>query len=459
MAATTTTAERNDTNMVFVSKNGGQTPQVSKQQQQAPLDPSNIDVSQYPPSGVACLNDCVLLLDGSHRFTSIRLRKEKDLHCKILKISNVNVDEIIGSPYGSVFEIGVDKSIEAQKKSIPKLMKSKKPWKQHKYSSNKYKLFRCYSKNDSKTNSNDNCNDRRNEKEILFRFHGDSTNIDESYTETKDNSNIIDITSRLTTVRPNQQTKVSASQNENTNNNNSNNEKKKCENEQTQNADSNNNGNQSNDNENNEKIENNKEDTEMQTCRKAKTKTKTKEKQVDAQKLTQEDILSMRDTVVTSKSNINRSDNDNKGDNSNNNNNNNNNKHATALIDALAANNESFSSKTVFAQEKYINKKKKKHLTMKFILYECNALNITQFYFIKNRTKTLGMRVDTMSQILTLSNVHSGQQIVCVESLTGLLVGALASKMGGYGRILNGYSTLHPNVTIANEMYNMTYVV
>ena len=55
-------------------------------------------------------------------------------------------------------------------------------------------------------------------------------------------------------------------------------------------------------------------------------------------------------------------------------------------------------------------------------------------------------------------NVHAHQHVLLVESCTGLLLGAIAERMGGYGKIFNGYSEVHPSINIAREMQHLTLV-
>ena len=43
------------------------------------------------------------------------------------------------------------------------------------------------------------------------------------------------------------------------------------------------------------------------------------------------------------------------------------------------------------------------------------------------------MRVDTVSKILTLSNVHASSNMIVMETTQGLLLGAMLERMGGKG--------------------------
>lgn len=47
-----------------------------------------------------------------------------------------------------------------------------------------------------------------------------------------------------------------------------------------------------------------------------------------------------------------------------------------------------------------------------------------------------GLRVDTLSQILSLANVRSNSKVLVVDDTQGLIVSAVAERMGGYGTIV-----------------------
>ena len=46
------------------------------------------------------------------------------------------------------------------------------------------------------------------------------------------------------------------------------------------------------------------------------------------------------------------------------------------------------------------------------------------------------MRIDTLSQILALSNVHSGSNVLLVENCQGLVSGAVLQRLGGKGKLI-----------------------
>ena len=125
------------------------------------------------------------------------------------------------------------------------------------------------------------------------------------------------------------------------------------------------------------------------------------------------------------------------------------------LINKIAESSKTFHLKTEFSKEKYLKSKKAKH-TSKFITLKANSSNITEMYFHRKPEKTMGIRMDTLSQLLSLANIHHNQYVLCVESCTGLIVGSIAERMNGFGKIFNVYCEKNPIMEIANKMFNLT---
>ena len=53
----------------------------------------------------------------------------------------------------------------------------------------------------------------------------------------------------------------------------------------------------------------------------------------------------------------------------------------------------------------------------------------------------MNMRMDTISQILTYSNLAAHRNVMILESSKGILLSAAVERVGGYGKIVN----LSPN--------------
>ena len=72
-------------------------------------------------------------------------------------------------------------------------------------------------------------------------------------------------------------------------------------------------------------------------------------------------------------------------------------------------------------------------------LLKATAQRLSQVYFSKGSSKICHLRGDSLAQVLMYGNVHAGAQVLVIDSCMGLLVGAVAERMGCQGRILAGY--------------------
>jgi tRNA (adenine-N(1)-)-methyltransferase non-catalytic subunit len=61
---------------------------------------------------------------------------------------------------------------------------------------------------------------------------------------------------------------------------------------------------------------------------------------------------------------------------------------------------------------------------------------ITDYFFNKNPEKTKHLRIDTLSQLLSLSNVHANSKMLVVDDTQGLIVSAMLERMGGFGQLV-----------------------
>ena len=52
------------------------------------------------------------------------------------------------------------------------------------------------------------------------------------------------------------------------------------------------------------------------------------------------------------------------------------------------------------------------------------------------------LRVDTVSQVLTMANVRAGNKMVVMETCQGLLIGATLERMGGVHVMINCFLLL-----------------
>ena len=73
--------------------------------------------------------------------------------------------------------------------------------------------------------------------------------------------------------------------------------------------------------------------------------------------------------------------------------------------------------------------------------------------YAKNAQRVLSLRPDALSMLLSNANVCSCKSILVAESTSGLVLGAVAERLGGYGVILNTYFQSHPSIVML-ERFN-----
>lgn len=75
------------------------------------------------------------------------------------------------------------------------------------------------------------------------------------------------------------------------------------------------------------------------------------------------------------------------------------------IVGQLINNSKTFNMKTEYSQEKYIKKKEKKYF--EFIQIRKPSIRLlAQMFYRQDPSKTLGIRIDDLSQILTYANIH-----------------------------------------------------
>lgn len=78
---------------------------------------------------------------------------------------------------------------------------------------------------------------------------------------------------------------------------------------------------------------------------------------------------------------------------------------SNSIIGELINNSKTFNMKTGYSQEKYIKKKEKKYFEYIQIRKPTIRL-LAQMFYRQDYTKTLGIRIDDLSQLMTYSNIH-----------------------------------------------------
>jgi tRNA (adenine-N(1)-)-methyltransferase non-catalytic subunit len=126
------------------------------------------------------------------------------------------------------------------------------------------------------------------------------------------------------------------------------------------------------------------------------------------------------------------------------------------IIQALIENSATFDSKTEFSKAKYITRKQKKY-QQRCRLVRCTASTVCEALFNKDPRKLMNMREDTLGQILSHSNITAGCQVLLMETGMGVVTGAVAQRIGGYGKILSIYSGQQPTFTDMLAKFNLSF--
>ncbi|XP_039773533.1 tRNA (adenine(58)-N(1))-methyltransferase non-catalytic subunit TRM6-like isoform X2 [Panicum virgatum] len=125
------------------------------------------------------------------------------------------------------------------------------------------------------------------------------------------------------------------------------------------------------------------------------------------------------------------------------------------IVEALIANSSTFGKKTVFSQEKYKLKKQKKYAP-KVLLRRPSTRSICETYFKKNPARIGFMRVDTLSLLLSMANIGPYSDVLVVDMVGGLIVGAVAERLGGTGYVCSAYLGTVPSSIDIIRMYNLS---
>ena len=127
---------------------------------------------------------------------------------------------------------------------------------------------------------------------------------------------------------------------------------------------------------------------------------------------------------------------------------------AAQIVSSLVANSTTFHTKTEFAKAKYLRKKQRQYAPT-FRLVPCCAQTIVDTMRQKDIRRCCGLRGDSMAQILAYGHVRAGSTILTVDAAMGMLVGAVAERMDGNGRVVNLCLGPHPNVSCV-ERFNLS---
>ncbi|KAK6641391.1 hypothetical protein RUM44_013102 [Polyplax serrata] len=109
------------------------------------------------------------------------------------------------------------------------------------------------------------------------------------------------------------------------------------------------------------------------------------------------------------------------------------------IVSHLIENSKTFFNKTEYSQEKYLKKKEQKYY--EYITIRKPTLRLISEVLLRQPTKLLGLRMDTLAQLVTKSEVQSGGFCIVYENgCSGLVVAAVLDQLGSNGTLIH----IHP---------------
>ena len=120
------------------------------------------------------------------------------------------------------------------------------------------------------------------------------------------------------------------------------------------------------------------------------------------------------------------------------------------LISEIVSGSNTFGNKSGFSQLKYISRKKAKHLPVIFI-YRPSLRHLAPMHYHLRPDKIGFLRLDTVSQLLSLANVRYGSRLLVVDNFGGLIIGGVLERMGGGGSLVELFTTeiVHPRPVLS----------
>jgi tRNA (adenine-N(1)-)-methyltransferase non-catalytic subunit len=125
------------------------------------------------------------------------------------------------------------------------------------------------------------------------------------------------------------------------------------------------------------------------------------------------------------------------------------------IIDLLTNSSATFQNKTEFSQEKYKKRKAKKYVHLSCAKRPTTA-TLCDMYFNKQPSRIGYLRPDALGILLHMANVGPGSKILVLENCGGMITGAVAERMGGYGSVCATYVEPHPRGIEIASYFNFT---
>ncbi|RIA81285.1 Gcd10p-domain-containing protein [Glomus cerebriforme] len=121
------------------------------------------------------------------------------------------------------------------------------------------------------------------------------------------------------------------------------------------------------------------------------------------------------------------------------------------IIKKMVESHSAFDQKTEYSKAKYIKRKEAKFSRV-FTPVKPTLYSVWEYFFSKNPGKIRDMRIDTLSQILSLANVRAYTKMLVVDDTQGLVVTGVMERLGGYGIVLGIHDSENHNYDIVRYM-------
>mmetsp|Transcript_32926 Transcript_32926/g.129241 ORF Transcript_32926/g.129241 Transcript_32926/m.129241 type:complete len:431 (+) Transcript_32926:942-2234(+) len=125
------------------------------------------------------------------------------------------------------------------------------------------------------------------------------------------------------------------------------------------------------------------------------------------------------------------------------------------LVQMLAQGNTAFDAKTKFAKQKYLQRKNKQY-RFRVKAKKPTARTVCHAYFLKSPEKVMHIRYDVLSLMLNYADIRACTQVTVVDNCNGLILGAAAERLGGFGRILNFFPGRCPAGVDGTRWFNFS---
>jgi len=121
------------------------------------------------------------------------------------------------------------------------------------------------------------------------------------------------------------------------------------------------------------------------------------------------------------------------------------------VVAAIASASTTFASRTKFSQEKFIARKRQKHVR-EVVALPPTAFELCEAYMQSGKQVICGLRFDYLSSLLCQANVQSGGRYLVLDCAAGLVTGAISQRLAGSGRVFRFWGKGYGSDKVFDEM-------